>query len=210
MTRIDWWTAFSASGASALQHGLFRRLGGGWRRLGRSRRRHLDLGLAEGALQFVERHFAGAQRPLQHLRHQRALLGRGLRGGRFRRGLGGAAFGSPVQRVDQVAVFAVRLGAARFEADQDILDPVDAGEDQRYGVARYRHAVAKFAHQRFGGVCQRFQPWQADEAAGALDGVDQPKDVTKNLGIVRILLKADKLVVDDIETFVGLGQEFLQ
>ena len=45
----------------------------------RGRRRDLDRGLAERALQFVQRHFAGTQRPLQDLRHQGALRDRGLR-----------------------------------------------------------------------------------------------------------------------------------
>ncbi len=71
-------------------------------------------------------------------------------------------------------------------------------------------AVAELAHQRFGGVRQRFEPRQAEEAAGALDGVDEAEDVVENLGVVRLLLEAHELDVDDVEAFVRLGQEFPQ
>ena len=84
------------------------------------------------------------------------------------------------------------------------------GEDQRDGVAGDRHAVAEFAHQGFGGVRQRLQARQAEEAAGALDGVDQTENVAENLGVVGLLLEAHQLDVDHVETFVGLGQEFPQ
>ena len=73
-----------------------------------------------------------------------------------------------------------------------------------------RHAVAEFAHQRFGGVRQRFQPRQAEEAAGALDGVNQTENVAEDLGVVGLLLETHELDVDHVETFVGLGQELPQ
>ena len=72
---------------------------------------------------------------------------------------------------------------------QDFLDAIDGGENQRHGLAGHRHAVAKLAHQRFGRMRQRFQPWQPEKAARPLDGVDQPKDVIQYLGVVRILLE---------------------
>ena len=53
------------------------------------RRRRLGRGLAERPLQFVERHFAGTQRPLQHLIRQRALRHR--RRASVQRGTSGGA-----------------------------------------------------------------------------------------------------------------------
>ena len=51
---------------------------------------------------------------------------------------------------------------------------------------------------------------RAEEAAGALDGVDEPENVVEDLGVVRVLLETHEFDVDDVETFVGLGHEFPQ
>ncbi len=107
-------------------------------------------------------------------------------------------------------VAALRLALVAFERFEDRLDAVDGGQDQRDGVVGHRHAVAKLAHQRFGGMRQRFEPRQPEEAAGPLDGVDEAEDVVENLGVVRVLLEAHELDVDHVEAFVGLGQEFPQ
>jgi hypothetical protein len=66
-----------------------------------------------------------------------------------------------LQFVDQILVDPLRLGFRRFELAQDDLDPVDRGQDQRHRFAGHRHAVAEFAHQRLGGMRQRFQPRQS-------------------------------------------------
>jgi len=55
-----------------------------------------------------------------------------------------------------------------------------------------------------------FEPRQAEEPAGSLDRVHEPKDVAQQLGVVRILLKLDQLNVEHCEPFVGLGQKFTQ
>jgi hypothetical protein len=57
---------------------------------------------------------------------------------------------------------------------------------------------------------QRFQPRQPEKAAGALDGVNQAEDVIQNLGVVRILLEPHQLIVDGVQAFAGLRQEFPQ
>ena len=180
------------------------------------------LGLAEGAFEVVERDFAGTQRPFQHLLHQRALgdfrRHRGLhrRGGDHGRGFDRlgfgmvAAFGHRVQLLDQVFVGAFRLGLGGLEPGQDLLDAVDRGQDQRHGFGLDRHAVAELAHQRLAGMRQRFQPRQPEEAAGALDGVDQAEDVIQDLRVARVLLEPHQLIVDRIQALVGLGQEFPQ
>ena len=112
--------------------------------------------------------------------------------------------------IDQILIGALGLGLGGLESRENFLDAVDAGKDQRDGFGGDRHAVAEFAHQRLAGMGQRFEPRQAEEAAGALDGVNQPEDVIQNLGVVRILLEPHQLIVDRIQAFVGLGQKLPQ
>ena len=97
-----------------------------------------------------------------------------------------------------------------FELGEDVLDPVDGEQDQRDGFAGHRHAVAEFAHQGFGRVRQRLETRQAEETAGALDGVDEAEDVAENFGVVRLLLETHELDVDHVEALVGFDQEFLE
>ena len=121
-----------------------------------------------------------------------------------------AAFDHLLKLVDQVLVGALGLGLGGFQAGEDFLDAVDGGQDQRHGFGGDRHAVAEFAHQRLAGMGQRFEPRQAEEAAGALDGVNQAEDVIQNLGVVRVLLEPHQLIVDRIQAFAGLGQKLPQ
>ena len=119
-------------------------------------------------------------------------------------------FGHALQTGDQIGIGAVRLALVAFERVQNLLDAVDGGEHQRDGVVCRRQAVAKLAHQRLGGMRERFQARQIEEAAGPLDGVDEAEDVSEDLGVVGILLETHELDVDDVETFVGLGHKFPQ
>jgi hypothetical protein len=98
----------------------------------------------------------------------------------------------------------------RFDSGEDALDPIDGGKDEGHAVAGHRHPIAKSAHQGFGGVSQCFQTRQSEEAAGALDGVDQAENVAEDFGIVRFLLKTHELAIDHVEAFVGLDQELLE
>ena len=115
-----------------------------------------------------------------------------------------------MQRIDQIGIAAFGLGLRRFKPGENFLDAVDRAQDQRHGLAGHRHAVAEFAHQRLGGMRQRLEPRQAEKAAGALDGVNQAKDVIQDFRVVRILLEPHQLVVDGVETLVGLRQELAQ
>ena len=72
-----------------------------------------------------------------------------------------------MQFVDQILIGAFRLRLGRLELAQYLLDAVDAAQDQADRLAGDRHAVAKFAHQGFAGMRQRFQARQPEEAAGA-------------------------------------------
>jgi hypothetical protein len=67
-----------------------------------------------------------------------------------------------LERTDQIAVGAFRLGFGRFKLAENFLDAVDGAQDQRNGAAGHRHAVAKFTHQRLGRMGQRFQPRQSE------------------------------------------------
>src|SRR5581483_5196956 len=127
-----------------------------------------------------------------------------------RRRRGGAPFGQIAELLDQLAVAALRFRLTGFELVENELDAVDGRQNERDGVSRDRHAVAKFAHQGFGGVRQSFEPRQGEKAAGALDGVDQPEDVAEDVAVVRLALEAHQLGVDPLETLVGLGQKLTQ
>jgi hypothetical protein len=54
---------------------------------------------------------------------------------------------------------------------------------------------------------ERFKPRQIEKTAGALDGVNQPEDSAENLRVVRLLLKAHELDVNDVDVLVGLSEE---
>ena len=112
--------------------------------------------------------------------------------------------------IDQILIGAFRLGFGGLQACQNFLDAVDRGQDQADRFAGDRHAVAEFAHQGLAGMRQRFQPRQAEKAAGALDGVDQAKNVIQNLGVVRVLLEPNQLIVDRVQALAGLGQKLPQ
>ena len=83
-------------------------------------------------------------------------------------------------------------------------------EDEGDGLARDRHAVAELAHQRLGRMRQRLEARQAEKAAGALDGVDEPEDVAQDRLVVRAPLEADELDVDNVEMLAGFGQKLAQ
>ena len=113
-----------------------------------------------------------------------------------------------MQPADQIGVGAERLRAVTLQPGQDLLDPVDAGEDHAYPLDRNRCAVAILAHQRFGRMRELGEAGQAEEAAGPFDGVDQPEDRVEHLGVVRLLLETHELDVELIEALAGLVQEF--
>ena len=114
------------------------------------------------------------------------------------------------EHADEIGVGAFRLALVLLEPAEHLLEPVDGRQDERDGLAGDRHAVAELAHQRFGGMRQRFEPRQPEKAAGALDGVDEAEDVVENLGVVGLLLETHELDVDHVEALVRLGEEFPQ
>src|SRR6476620_8622651 len=56
----------------------------------------------------------------------------------------------------------------------------------------------------------RFKPGQSEEAARALDGVNQAEDVIQDLGVIRLLLELHQLIVDGVQALAGLRQKLPQ
>jgi hypothetical protein len=57
---------------------------------------------------------------------------------------------------------------------------------------------------------QALEAGQPKKAAGALDRMDEAKDVAEDLGVVRFALETDELGVNVIEILVGLGQKLAE
>ena len=123
---------------------------------------------------------------------------------------GAGAFSNRLQRVDQVAVLALGLRSRLLEGVKQRLDAINAGEDQRDGLAADRPAAAKACEQGLGRVRERREPRQAEKAAGALDGVHKPEDVVENSRAVGLALEAHELAVNRLETFRRLAQKLAQ
>ena len=126
---------------------------------------------------------------------------------RRRRGRGR---GHALELDDQVAVIARRLGLILLELIEQDFHAVDGRKDQRHRFAGDARAVAEFAHERFRGMRQRFEPRQVEEAAGSFDGVNETEDVVENLRVVGVLLKAHELDVDHVDALVRFGEEVPQ
>ena len=132
-------------------------------------------------------------------------LGVGLRG----RGAA-ALLDLAFEIADQVGVVAFGLRRRLLQRLQDLLDPVDRGQRQRHRVGGDGRALAEPADHRFRGVRQRLEARQAEEAAGALDGVHQPEDVGQHGLVVRLTLETDEFAVDTLDGVGRLGQELAQ
>ena len=101
--------------------------------LWRGRRHNLYRGLAEGALELVQRHFAGAQFALQNLRHQRAFCSiRSFHGGdRRRHNLETGLVQCPLQIVGRGFVCMRLLGRLRRNA---LFDQAFVNLIRRHGI----------------------------------------------------------------------------
>ena len=111
---------------------------------------------------------------------------------------------------DQIFIGAGRLGFGRLQPSENFLDAVDARQNQADRLPRHRHAVTEFTHQRLAGMGERLKPRQSEKAAGAFDGVDKAKNVIQYLGVVRVLLEPNQLIVDRVEALARLGQKLPQ
>ena len=66
-----------------------------------------------------------------------------------------------LQPADQIGVGARRLDAVALETGQNLLDAIDAGEDDADAVDRDGSAIAILAHESLGRMGQPGEPVQA-------------------------------------------------
>ncbi len=113
-----------------------------------------------------------------------------------------------MQKVDQLGIVAVRLGPLSLDIAENILDPVDGGQDRRHGCLCGRCAVAKVAKQIFGGMCDSLQPVEAEKARRALDGVNEPENSRHERCVGRVPLELQELRLNPFEMLERFSQEF--
>ena len=110
-----------------------------------------------------------------------------------------------LERVDQFAVIAVRLGAELLDLADDGFDAVDRRQDQRHLAFGGRGAIAQLPDQRLRRMPDALQPVQAEEAGGALDGMDQSENAGNQRGVARIALELHELRFDAFEMLGRFG-----
>ena len=115
-----------------------------------------------------------------------------------------------MQPDDQIGIIARRLRLVSLKLVQQRLNPIDGRQHEGHGVPGHRPAAPKRAHQSLGGMGERLETRQPQKAACAFDGVYEPKDVLENFDVVRLLLEAHELYVDELEIFACLRQELAQ
>ena len=121
-----------------------------------------------------------------------------------------APLGQFLKRFDQIVVAALGLGARLFQPCEDILDPVQAGENDAHPLDSDRRPVAVLTHQCLGGMGELGEPLQAEKAARPLDCMNEAEDGVEHLPVVRLLLEPHEIDVELVEPLAGLGQEFCQ
>jgi hypothetical protein len=113
-----------------------------------------------------------------------------------------------VQIADEQAVIAGRLTFRRLKDGQDRLDAIKRLQDERHcRRADIEVALPETAQNILGRMRDRFEPGQAKEAAGSLDRMNQPEDVSEQAGIVRLLFEPHQLDVKHGDVLCGLGQK---
>ena len=125
--------------------------------------------------------------------------------------VGRAAFRHRHQFGDNFAVVTLRLGTGFFEFGKEHLDGVNRLQNQRDRYGRdFKFAVSDLAEHILAVVGNLFQPGQSEETTGALDGMDQAKDVLQNPGIVGVLLEFHQFDVDNRDAFRGFRQKLVK
>ena len=123
LTRIDWLATLRRPVFVVVRRRLRSALAGFGFGCGRLRRSPDPCGFAERALQFVERNFAGTQRPLQRLRRPACRRVAPA----LPRGATAACIAIRSSSRDQVGVGAFRLALVLLELVENFLDAVDGG-----------------------------------------------------------------------------------
>ncbi len=117
----------------------------------------------------------------------------------------------PRQRGDQLLVILARQRFAGLERQRELADAVDHREHgvdhAGVGLARPRPDLGQ---RPFGGVAQQFEPRQIEEAAIALDGVDEAENLVEPLAVARMRLPGDDRARQGLQHVARLGDEVVE
>jgi hypothetical protein len=110
---------------------------------------------------------------------------------------------------DQVGVVGGPFGTVRFDGRQGLADGVDNGEEgggDRLVEAGF--AGPELAEEVFGGVGERLEADEAEEAGGPFDGMERAEGAGERLAAGGVLLEGDQVGVEFGEVFVRFEEEF--
>jgi hypothetical protein len=114
------------------------------------------------------------------------------------------------QGLDERAVILARQGLARLQSLYELADPVDDGEDCADQLMVGDPLARPDRRQRvLGGVAQRLEARQVEEAAIALDGMDEAEDGIEPLAILRRGLPGDDLAAQRVDHLAAFRYEFV-
>ena len=176
--------------------------------------RHVACGFAQAPGEFVPRqHHVGdrAHHPVEKLDRQAdgarcsRRPGGGFRGCNHR---SGNSFGTGSERIDQMIVVPGRHVFTRLDRRDHFADSVDDrehGADQ--GAIRMPPAGTDVCERILGRMAQCFEPREFEEAAIALNGVDEAKNAVEPGAVVGLRLPGDDLAAQGFEHFVAFGYE---
>ena len=108
---------------------------------------------------------------------------------------------------DDFAVVLGRLAASAGDILDDVLDAVDCGQNDGDRVLRRRHSVSQHAHDGFGRVAYPLEALEAEEARGALDGVDETEDAGDQRSIGGVTFELDELRLCPFDMLRGFRQK---
>ena len=165
-----------------------------------------DLGIAN---QVADRAFAGGidrRLATQSFQHRTHGLGRGRRRSR-EAGLVGE-YG--VQCGDQRTVVALGFHAIRGDAVDHQPDDIDGVQDGGDRVPCDDQGIVPEASKDIlGGMGDRLKPGESQKAAGPLDCMNQPEDVSQQSRVIRAVFKCDKFAVEGLDALARLSHEIL-
>ena len=137
-------------------------------------------------------------------RYRRFIRRRGFRGCRD------LATGQRVQLVDQLLIAAFGLRAGLLELAEQGSYGIDAPENQGHRARRdLQSPIPKIAQNVLPGMGDRFEPGQAQKAAGPLDRMDQPEDILKDRSVLGILLELHQFDVENRKALGTFREEFV-
>ena len=137
----------------------------------------------------------------------RRWTGRRIRAGLDRSDL--SRLRSGAQTLGQFLKVVRALLPARFDGRQHLSSGVKRVQDEGYqGRTKFPSTVAQLAQEGLRLMGDRFQGRKCEETAGPLDGVNSAEDACQQIGILRALLKFDKLLIQTREVLMAFNEEF--